>query len=238
MALAMVVVIGPAITEEAGATEFYATGFEPAAFAPGPIDGQDGWIGPAKVQNALVESGNQALRVDGSGGGGFAARSISAAVGGNAFSLQADYRRIGKPGQSGVSLFGDTGFIAQIAEVSSGFVLGNTDANTAPQSFASDTWHHLEIRFDFLADTMSGFVDGRLLGTLSINTLPEPTMITGIQLYSLGIGKDAQDIYFDNLSFTTTNPVPDASPSLMLLGLACVPLLGLQRRFPRSPASR
>lgn len=238
MALAMVVVIWPAIAKQAGATEIYATGFEPPAFALGPIDGQAGWLGPAKVLSGLAKWGTQDLRVDGSGGGGSATRPISAAVAGGAFSLQVDYRRNGPPGQSGISLVGDTGFIAQLAEVSSGFILGNTDANTAPQTFAADSWHHLEIRFDFLADTMSGFVDGQSLGTIAINTLPKPTMITQIQLYSLGIGKQAQGIYFDNLSFATTSPVPDASSSLMLLGLASVPLLGLQRRLPRSPASR
>jgi hypothetical protein len=234
--MAMVVVLWPAIAEEAGAMEIYSTGFEPAAFSPGSIDGQAGWFGSGKIQNGLVKSGTQALHINGSGGGGFATPPISTAIGGNGFSLQADYRRTGEPGQSGISLFGDTGFVAQIAEISSGFVLGNTDANTAPRTFALDTWHHLEIRFDFLADTMSAFVDGQSLGSLSINILPETTMITGIQLYSLGVGKKAQDIYFDNLSFATTSTVPDTSSSLTLLGLGCATLLGVRRRLPRSPA--
>ena len=230
--MAVAAVFLQAMAHKAGAQEFYSTGFEPADFALGQVDGQDGWFGAAKVQIGVVESGIQALHIDGSVEGGFAGRGMDSAVGSDLFRLQADYRRTGKAGQSGIFLYGDTGFIAQLAETTSGFILGNTDSNTAPQVFKADTWHHLIIELDFLEDTLTGFVDGQQLGTIAINTLPEPTRILGFQLYFLGLGQAQQSIYFDNFSFSTSTipAVPETSTMLMLPGLGCLLVLGAWRR--------
>jgi PEP-CTERM motif len=216
----------------------YSTGFEPPAFVPGPINGQDGWSGAGEIQGAVVYSGTQALHIDASTSEFQGANlPLSYAVGSSIVSFQVEFQQTG-PGtaQAGISLVGDTGFLAQIYNLGGNYGLGNYNMSTPRLPFASGTWHLLDIILNFKTETMVGYVDGQSLGTLAINPPSPPTQITELSLYSFGSGGPQQDVYFDNVSLAT---VPEPS-SLVLggTGLVALAIAHLRKRLlSRSPGS-
>jgi hypothetical protein len=127
-------------------------------------------------------------------------------------------------------LAGDTGFLVQIGDIGGSYGFGNYNMGSAHHlPFANGVWHHLEVDLNFQSETMNGYVDGQLLGTLAINPPSPATQITGLQLYSYGSGTTPQDVYFDNVSLSA---VPEPSTSVML-GLGIVAFFGyrLRKRF-------
>jgi T5SS/PEP-CTERM-associated repeat protein len=192
-----------------GASTVYATGFESPAFNIANINGQDGWFGDGSIQSAVVQSGTQALRLN---AGGLntrqAFRGFNFPIAGQVIRFGAHVRRVGsQDAQAGLSLFGDTGFIAQIAYVGGGnYILGNTDSGTPAQNAPNGSWHRVEVVLNFESQTMSATIDGVALGTLPINTVPFPTSLTSISLYSTGAGSGTQSIFLDNLDVTTVPP--------------------------------
>jgi hypothetical protein len=203
------------------ADTIFATGFEPPTYAVGPINGQDNWTGDGTIQTAVVKSGTQALQIDASGSGFFgASHLLSYAVGSKTVVFQGDFRNDG-PGtsQAGISLDGNTGFLAQINGIGDRFHLGNFDqSSSSTQPFALGTWYHLEIVLNFQTETVTGYVDGQSLGSLAINPPAPTTEITNLVIGSFGAAGTQQDVYFDNVSLTG---VPEPS-SLVLAGWATI----------------
>lgn len=193
----------------AGATTAYATGFEPPAFGLGNLAGQDAWSGDGTIQSTVVQSGTQAMRLNAAGStirGN--SRPLNFPIAGQVIRFAADIMRSGtQDEQAGLSISGDTGFIAQIAYVPGGnYILGNTNSNTPPVAFPNGVWHRVQVTLDSESQTMSATIDGVPLGTLPINTVPFPTSLTSTGIYSFGSGAGSQDIYLDNLEITTVPP--------------------------------
>jgi hypothetical protein len=184
----------------------YGAGFEAPTFVVGPIAGQDGWTGGADVQSGTVQSGSQALHINGSGSSTVSAiRAISYAITpGLLVDFSSYFQITGGGAQAGIELMGNTGLLAQLITNGTTYRLGNSNSGTPTQPFANGVWHLLEIRFDFTAGTSTGWVDGQLLGTLPINTPSTPTQLGQVLLYSLGTHGPAQDVYFDNVSVTNS----------------------------------
>jgi len=197
----------------------YASGFEQPTFVTGPINGQDGWSGSGDIQSAVVQSGNQALavdaRVDIFNG---ATQTVSYPAVGNTIVAEVDFRQSGSENpQSGLALFGNTGFLAQLDGVGGFFALGNSDSAAFGGSIAQDTWYHLAIVLDFQTDIMTGYVDGTSFATLPINIPTLPSAITSVQLFSY---QGDQTVFFDNVSVTAAAPLPVTwAGGLALLGL-------------------
>jgi hypothetical protein len=207
----------------------YSTGFEEQAFSLGTIDGQDGWYNTdgssSVIQNSVVHSGSQAAAITGFGE---STRDTNVAVAGKVFSLQCDYMFTGNPyNQSGIFLWGDTGFIAQLVGTSTGannsassssrYFLGGYATSTYGQGvdLVDGQWHHLNLILDIPAQIITGYADGNYLGSLAIDVAPFPTAITGFGFYQYQ--QDSEQVsYFDNFSFEAV-PAPGAG---MLLGLA------------------
>jgi T5SS/PEP-CTERM-associated repeat protein len=191
------------------ASTAYATGFESPPFSVGNLNGQDGWSGDGTIQSAVVQAGTQALRLN-AAGPTFrnASRSFNFPIAGQVIRFAADIQRTGsQDAQAGLSLLGDTGFIAQIAYVGGGnYILGNTNSGTPAQNAPNGAWHRVEVILDSESQTMSATIDGVALGTLPINTVPFPTALTAIGFYSFGASGGTQDLYLDNLSASTVPP--------------------------------
>jgi VPDSG-CTERM motif len=206
----------------APATTIYSTGFEPPAYSPGTIHGQNGWIATSDstIQTAVVQSGTQALHVTATSPFVIANQNLNYALGGATMvTLQVDFLRSGAGEQSGIALYGDTGFLAQIFTFGGGnYYLGNSSTSTGFQPFADDVWHNLQMDFNLQTLMVTGFVDGNSLGTLPLNF--DPTALTALQLYSSGGNAGAQDVYFDNLSISAS--VPDSGATALLLGIGLV----------------
>ncbi|MBT8207558.1 MAG: IPTL-CTERM sorting domain-containing protein [Acidimicrobiia bacterium] len=200
----------------------YETGFEDPPIVAGPLAGQDGWFFGGTVQTSVVESGDQAVYVDGSTGFDAAARALDTPVG-PLISVEVSFQVTGTT-QTGISLFVDTGFLAQIVSLNSLVFLGNSNSNTPPQPLSQGTWHRLRIEFDFDAQEMEGFVDGSSLGVLAMNPAGGPAAeITDLSLYTFDAGGATQDVYFDDLSFVA--PTAAEIPTVSEWGLIVLALL-------------
>lgn len=189
--------------------------FEAPAFILGPINGQSGWTGDGVVQGSVVNSGAQALLIDASNAGGVptATRPFNFALANLPVRLAVDFRRSGSVhAQCGFAVFGNTGFIAQMANVGGGnYILGNTNTATPARNFPDNMWHRLEILLNYQARTMTASIDGVSLGQLAINNANIPSAITGVSIYSFG-SSGTQFIHADNLSVATVLP-PGSVPN-------------------------
>lgn len=209
-----------------GVQTAYATGFEAPEFAVGGLNGQGGWSGDGTVQSGVVRTGAQALRLDASGPASHqAVRSFNFPIAGQRVRMSGDLRRSGtQEQQAGLSLFGDTGFIAQVTYIGGqSYILGNTNSATPAQAFGDNAWHRVEVILDAESQTMSATIDGVSLGTLAINTVPFPTALTSVGLYSFGASGGTQDIYLDNLDVKT---VPPPGAEVRDSGVTAIDIIG------------
>jgi hypothetical protein len=136
-----------AVAMPSQAQVIYSTGFEPPTYSPGPAGGQGGWSGGGVIEDTQVQSGTQALE----GTGDFAlARYVNYAVGGSTVILQSDFMNTGSDStfQSGLALYSNTGFLAQLYDFGGVYYLGDYSQGTTPQYFAPDVWHQLDIELN------------------------------------------------------------------------------------------
>jgi hypothetical protein len=211
----------------------YQTGFEQPDFTTGAINGQSGWNWDGVIQSDVVHDGSQALEIDAQTDQHYLVAGLWFDLGtaGSIIDFKFSFLETGSGGsQFALGLWGDTGFVAQLATSAGQSSIGNTNNSTPRQLFALDRWHDAELRLNFIAGTMSGWVDGTSLGTLSINNPVPPSSLNLLELNSFGAGADVpQKIYFDDLSISVSAPEP-ASWAMMLGGFG---LMGAAMRSRR-----
>ena len=205
----------------AQADTFYQTGFEQPDFSAGAVDGQSGWNWDGVIQSEVVHEGSQALEIDAQTDQNYLVAGLwfDLATAGRVIDFKFSFLETGSGGsQFALGLWGDSGFVAQLETSAGESSVGNTNSSTPRQLFALDSWHDADLRLNFITGTMSGWVDGTSLGTLSINNVVRPTSLNLLELNSFGAGADVpQKIYFDDVSISVSAPEP-ASWAMMLSG--------------------
>jgi hypothetical protein len=228
----------------ARADTLYQTGFESPTFAAGAINGQDGWSGNGMIQAGTVKSGSQALFTDGTisnplvPGFGFGSGDHAAgySTAGRIFTFSVDFLSSGSAVQSGLSIYGNAGFLGQSGQYGGALgngttFLGNFNSGNLGADQDLGVWHHLILSINFINGIMSSTIDGQTVPSVPIVNASSQTSITDVQLFSfgqLGFPQSPGGAYFDNLNITVT-PLPSAAIAGMG-GLAGVAGIGLIRR--------
>lgn len=214
----------------------YATGFEPPSFTVGPIDGQNSWFvfsasgqfsDPA-IETTLVESGVQAVSVDGSVTGQtgpvYSPNFVDPVL-----TLSADIY-IGSSSSESEWQFGTTGAngigFAGGIDINNGTqVVAITGDHPVIGSITRDAWHDVNLMLDYATQTYSVTIDGSVIAsglsfcgnnsTTTCNGAPVTTM--GWDLFdSFGGGNDIGAM--DNFGIGS---VPEPSTwAMLLLGFA------------------
>ncbi|MGO9245710.1 MAG: pentapeptide repeat-containing protein [Verrucomicrobiia bacterium] len=219
--------LGPA-TANAAAAVIYQTGFEPATFSPGTINGQDGWgcayPSQAVIETVVVESGLQAVGIT-----PFASGSPTAVVGA---SRGASYNAANQILTFGIDAFlsatGTPNFWTAIDTQCSGASppYNNVDINIEQSGqihvFIMGTdyfsgvyvtrgaWNHYELDLNFINNTASAFYNGAPL-VQNISFSPPSTTLELYAFYAQPfLSTDAG--YFDNFSLTSSSSSCDVSP--------------------------
>jgi hypothetical protein len=219
----------------AQAAMIYSKGFEAPTFVPGSLNLQDGWDGhthgvasAAKVQTAIVHSGAQAVRIDGS------------AVANSAWyekHVDFDPLALGTPivtvewwmrldgatanGKAwGLDVYGtDDKRVGYLQINPSNKVKFN--GATTNMTIARGVWYDYKLVFDYTTNKYQGYVNGTLVAPAA--AMPHHHGFGDIDLTRWGSASNkCNDLaYFDDLTITTT-PEPT---TLSLLGLGALALL-------------
>jgi len=246
----------------AHAAILYSTSFENPPFTLGPIAGQDGWnvvgSGISVVENSFAKTGSQAVFVDGGtpdqsgpyhsdfSTGPLLDVSADIAIFTSSTQSEWQFAALGSglfPFIGGIDVFPDNSFVALTA----GFpVLGTFPRATA---FDSTAWHHIDLLFNFPAQTYNIALDGTTLAS----NLPfcgdnGPCAGAPVSSYSDGYfdsfgqstfggtpgTNDAG--YLDNYRVANVTGVPEPSSMILLvIGLAGI-CIGLRRKLSSSGA--
>jgi hypothetical protein len=227
------------------AVPIYFTGFENPPFTLGPINGQAGWFvfsasgqtSDPVIENTLVESGLQAVSVDGfvtGQTGPVWAPNLTLPV----LDMSADVFLGSSSSQSawqfasiGLNGLGFAGGIDVHSDNSIVAITGNY--TTVLGTWTRDSWHHVDLVLNYSSQTYSVILDGSTIGSglafCGNNSGPcngAPVTTMGWDIFdTFGNGNDIGAM--DNFSVST--PVPEPS-SLMLLASGLVGGLALLRR--------
>ena len=201
-------------------TLLYETGFEPPRFAPGPIQGQDGWTGEGTtdriaIHPGIARTGFQALCLDayrsvdftrtfkplaGAPAGGLLVRiGVDMLVLDDGVVPSGNYRLTG---------FGDQGYIGTLVVDAGGGiqVLGGGGWLSTGARAAKNAWNRYEIEFDFPQQTFNCYIDGGLVLT---NT-PFANRADGLQRVGFEVNDPGEDTAcFDNFT-ALASPLPGA----------------------------
>jgi hypothetical protein len=220
-----------ALAPTSQATVIYQTGFE-SPFTVGAIGGQQGWINTDinatryRIQNSVVKDGTQAFQVAQSTAGSNVVREIGPynPVGNSEtlvvleldFLLGAVSNAIGN-----LNLYDPTGNIVFRA-----MNFADGGVRLVPQDDATsvtrETWNRYRVELDFDSSTATAYLNGVLLTT----SPTKPLNIPSIGYLQFGFNGGPGGIFIDNLSITSTEPVPEPGTWAMLAaGLAGLTLL-------------
>ena len=152
-----------------------ATGFEPPTYSLGALAGQDGWTGSlGVVENSTVFAGSQALSFESTGASNNSIVTLSSLdVSGHTVTISDEVRVSAidpLAGWDAISIFGENGFIAQLAIVGNGAILNGAAFQTFPNVVATNIWQKFELELNFDPGIASALVDGNLLGSDSFLT--------------------------------------------------------------------
>jgi hypothetical protein len=212
----------------------YSTGFEPPTYTLGNLVGQDGWqiFGPATVlvENSVVQSGLQAVSVDGSvvsQSGPFHADvatgplvQLSAGIYIASSSTQSEWQFSGLA--SGLAPF-----IGGINVLPGGAIQLQTPGFPIVGTFTYDTWHNVRYVFDITTQTFDFYLDSSLI------TANAPFVGGFVGAYGDGIfdtfGNGNDFGYIDNYSVSNVPGVPEPG-SIALFGSGILGLAAAARR--------
>jgi hypothetical protein len=213
-----------ALAPTSQAAVLYQTGFE-SPFTLGAIGGQQGWSAVSKfqIQNGTVNEGTQALGILASGSPGGAFRSIVYNSAGNAEKLVVTeydfWVNTGSTQFVGLDFFTPTVFPGVYINFVAGRVTLGVGTQSNPYTF--NAWNRIRYEIDFSSNTSTAYLNGALVDSQSFS--PTFTRLTTFEFYTTaGNG----GIFIDNLSITSTAPIPEPGTWAMLAaGLAGLTLL-------------
>jgi hypothetical protein len=212
----------------------YSTGFEPPTYTLGNLVGQDGWqiFGPATVlvENSLVQSGVQAVSVDGSvvsQSGPFHADvatgplvQLSAGIYIASSSNQSEWQFSGLA--SGLAPF-----MGGINVLPGGAIQLQTPGFPTVGTFSYDTWHNVRYVFDITTQTFDFYLDNSLISA-NAPFVGGFVGAFGDGLFdTFGGGNDFG--YIDNYSVANVSGVPEPA-SITLFGSGVLGLAAAARR--------
>lgn len=241
------------------AAVLYSTGFENPPFVLGPINGQAGWFvfsasgqtSDPVIENTLVKTGLQAVRVDGSVTGqtgpvlapNFVAPVLDMSADlylGSSSSLSE--WQFATTGAGGIGFAGgiDIGSATSVRGGGTTIYAITGNFTTVLGTFSRGTWHHVDIILDYATQTFDVELDGALLGSglpfCGNNPNATTTFCNGAPVTSLGwaffdsFGGGNDLGAMDNFSIST--PVPEPA-TMSLLGTSLLPLGLASRRRAR-----
>ncbi len=198
--------------------DLFTTSFDTPGYTVRGLTGQNSWYtfgsqnaGNPQIQSAVKRSGDQAVSVSGEGAAGYSLHAITYNdSGANKVVEGAIYVNLKSNGTSwnGLCLHGGVApFPAMCLKISTaGFPFLN---NSTQQSvlgagpLALNTWHLFRLRLDFVAQTVTGFVNGTTVGTQ-----PFPSAIRNLSIVGFGFNSvtGTNTAYFDDLSVTALPP--------------------------------
>jgi hypothetical protein len=214
-----------ALAPTSQATVIYQTGFE-SPFTLGEFGGQQGWSNFGgtrfRIQNTRVQSGSQALEVVNATGQWSPFRAISYNSVGNPetfvvaewdFWVNTDTTQV-----VSVNLYSEGA--PQLSFTAMNFTDGSVRAFfSASTPVAPDTWNRYRVEIDFSSTAVTAYLNNTLIGSGFF-----PSSSLGLVQFSANAG--AGGVFFDNLSITSTAPIPEPSTWAMLAaGLAGLTLL-------------
>lgn len=220
---AALIAVGVGGGASARADTVFSHTFDCPSFLSDDLNGQQGWSGDGtRSSNVGPLGGSYSMLFPATGTGAVAAaRAVNIPVSGQIVTVTADFLRIGANSQGGISVSGDTGFIAQLVG-GPGYNLGGFNNASPSTNFADGTWHRLVLTLDFTTNTLGGTVDGTSLGSIPISNPTAPTRITSIGLYSFRTAA-ALNVYFDNVSVVTSKPVNDLCAGALPIATGSTP---------------
>jgi hypothetical protein len=243
LATAAILALAELSGSSVNAATIFSTGFEPPNYTAGPLAGQQGWSDSGgTVETGTVFTGVQAVGYDATGVSSQTINGIGVPTAGQGSLVQASDEFFvgalnGSVGWNPLVLFGNTGFLAEIL-IQNGiatFGFDSTFVGAIPVSIG--VWNNYTMDVNFATGSISGFVDGVLIGTGSL-----PIGSTDVDGIELGInsasGSTAQG-FVDNLSVTSsaTPAVPEPSIwAMMLIGFAGLGYVGSRQTKRASPA--
>lgn len=239
LSIALMLVVS---TPAAHGSVLYSTGFEPPTFTLGSLAGQDGWsvFGPATVlvENTLVQSGLQAVSVDGSAGnqsgpyhsdfstGPLLQLSAGIYIASSSTHSEWQFAGLGSgltPFLGGIDIL-NTG---QIEAITAGFPVVGT--------LTYDTWNNVSFLFNITTQTYSITLNGVVVDS-SAPFCGDNGPCGGAHVSSYGVGLfdtfggGNDKGYIDNYS-VVENPTSTPEPSsFALFGSGILGVAGVLRR--------
>lgn len=223
------------VSAAAQAAVVYSKGFEAPTYVLGNLNLQDGWDGhtyavpsAAKVQNSVVHSGTQAVRIDAASlsGSAWYEKHVDfdpVAEGTPIVTVECWMRLDGTTASGkawGFDMYGtDDERVGYLQVNSSNKVRFN--GVTTSTVITRGTWYDYKLIFDYTTNTYQGFVNGTAVAPAA--SMPHHHGFGDVDLTRWGSMLDKCDdkAYFDDLSITRT-PEP---ASLGLLALGALALL-------------
>jgi hypothetical protein len=240
-----------AISAHAGS--ILTTGFESPTYTVGAISGQNGWaiLNPSAsfdtIETTTVKSGSQAAWVIPTGTVQTGMFHADTASGGPIIDLSADLF-IASSSTENQWQFAALGaglapLIGGIEILPSGQIFGITQTYPVLGTWTRDTFHHVDLLFNFNTQRYSVFLDGISIGSpiqmpfcgdngpcTSVTPVSEGQFLSFFDVFATLNSNDLGVI--DNLSLSSSSSVPEPATYLMIAaGLAA---FGVRRRFQRS----
>jgi hypothetical protein len=201
------------------AATLFKTGFEPPTYTLGTFAGQDGWIGfGGMVENTVTNGGAQAVSVDSGSGPKLFSRPVtfSPVSGvGNVVKMTIDVflSTSGTPsnGWVPVEAAGSTGSMGYIQVENTTATVAFGSSTSGSVTIVRGVWNTYELDVDMNAQTVTGYVNGTLIGSGPITG--SPSNVFNKVEFGVPTGADGDLGYFDNLDVFTLGSMPDSEPA-------------------------